>query len=111
MHPSAVKRMKELLLEILKHLQIKESRLDLIATFKVFESVGAFVRKHYGPWLQDEVAELYVFFSIERAILNAGVKLATGKLADVMSQQQLEEAAQLVLEFWLSIPYEYRFVF
>ena len=103
--------MKELVLEALATLELKKGRLEGVSAFKVLEPLGDFIRKQYGQWLRDEVAEFYALLMIQQQLETRGSLNRDGVLADVTTIEQRKEIAQALVDAWTAVPIEYRFVF
>jgi hypothetical protein len=50
--------MKELVLEVIPLLTVKDSQLQFLPAYEVLEPLGAFIAKTFGLWLSEERARL-----------------------------------------------------
>jgi hypothetical protein len=110
-HPQALARMRQLIIEALEKIEIRENRIVFATALDILGPFSEFLAKTYVQWLLPEMAELYALSSIESALESRGYLNRPGILSVTLTPEQRTQVANDVQEVWSRLPIDYRFAF
>jgi hypothetical protein len=114
MHEGAARRLHELTMAILDEAEVNERGyvdIRIGNMYRMLETLGEFVAKSMGEWVEHDNAAFYAYLSIRNVLRNAGYAGPKQILRDITTKEQRAKLAQKVCDHWAWVPRDYTFTF
>lgn len=98
MHEGAARRLHELTMAILDEAEVNERGyvdIRIGNMYRMLETLGEFVAKSMGEWVEHDNAAFYAYLSIRNVLRNAGYAGPKQILRDITTKEQRAKLAQV----------------